>query len=252
MDNATGKPYLKPYEIINRDGVKIAILGMITPAIPSWLPEKLWSGLHFEDMQASAARWVDIIRKKENPDVLIGLFHAGKSGNVLGSVVEDPSMDIAQKVPGFDIVLIGHDHARACTKVADIKGDSVLIIDPASNANVVSDVTLKVKLKNGKVVSKSVDGKLEDMNKYPVSQEFMAHFAPQYKAVNDFVSQKIGTISRTISTKDAYFGSSPFIDLIHKLQLDISGADISLCAPLSFKAEIPEGEIMVSLSLIHI
>lgn len=84
------------------------------------------------------------------------------------------------------------------------------------------------------------------MNKYPVSQEFMAHFAPQYKAVNDFVSQKIGTISRTISTKDAYFGSSPFIDLIHKLQLDISGADISLCAPLSFKAEIPEGEIMVS------
>ncbi len=111
---------------------------------------------------------------------------------------------LLKKVPGFDIVLIGHDHARACTKVADIKGDSVLIIDPASNANVVSDVTLKVKLKNGKVVSKSVDGKLEDMNKYPVSQEFMAHFAPQYKAVNDFVSQKIGTISRTISTKDAY------------------------------------------------
>ena len=35
VDNATGKPYLKPYEIINRDGVKIAILGMITPAIPS-------------------------------------------------------------------------------------------------------------------------------------------------------------------------------------------------------------------------
>lgn len=85
--------------------MKIAILGMITSGpFLSWLPEKLWSGLHFEDMQASAARWVDIIRKKENPDVLIGLFHAGKSGNVLGSVVEDPSMDIAQKVPGFDIV----------------------------------------------------------------------------------------------------------------------------------------------------
>ena len=58
------------------------------------------------------------------------------------------------------------------------------------------------------------------MNKYPVSREFMDKFAPQYKAVNDFVSRKIGTISRTITAKDAYFGSSPFIDLIHQLQLE--------------------------------
>lgn len=36
----TEKPYLKPYHIINRDGIKIAIIGMITPAIPNWLNEK--------------------------------------------------------------------------------------------------------------------------------------------------------------------------------------------------------------------
>lgn len=74
----------------------------------------------------------------------------------------------------------------------------------------------------------------------------MQHFASQYKAVDDFVSRKIGTISRTITTKDAYFGSSPFIDLIHQLQLEISGADVSFSAPLSFKAEIKEGDICVS------
>lgn len=246
IDNATGKPYLKPYEVIVRDGVKVVILGMVTPAIPSWLPEKLWSGLHFEDMQACAERWVEIIQKKEKPDVLVGLFHAGKSGNVLGSVVEDPSMDIAKNVPGFDVVLMGHDHARECIKTVNVKGDSVLVIDPSSNANVVSNVTLKLKMKNGKVIGKSVEGKLEDMNKYPVSEEFMKRFEHQNNRVGKFVSNKIGTISRTISAKDAYFGSSPFIDLIHKLQLEISGADVSLCAPLSFKAEIPKGDILVS------
>ena len=57
---------------------------------------------------------------------------------------------------------------------------------------------------------------------------------------------KIGTISRTITAKDAYFGSSPFIDLIHQLQLEISGAEVSFCAPLSFRAEIKEGDIYVS------
>lgn len=246
IDNATGQPYLKPYEIIVRDDVKIAVLGMITPAVPSWLPEKLWSGLHFEEMEPCARKWMKIIREKEQPDVVVGLFHAGKSGNKLGNVIEDASMNVAKRVPGFDVVLIGHDHTRACTKVLNVAGDSVLVIDPANNANVVSDVTLKITKKDGKVVAKSVDGKLEDMNKYPISEEFMQHFAPQYKAVDDFVSRKIGTISRTITTKDAYFGSSPFIDLIHQLQLEISGADVSFSAPLSFKAEIKEGDICVS------
>lgn len=246
VDSATGQPYLKPYEIIVRDGVKIAVLGMITPAIPSWLPEKLWSGLHFDEMEPCAQKWMKIIQEKERPDVVVGLFHAGKSGNKLGSVIEDASMNVAKRVPGFDIVLIGHDHTRACTKVLNVAGDSVLVIDPANNANVVSDVTVKITMKDGKMVAKSVDGKLEDMNKYPISEEFMQHFGPQYKAVDDFVSRKIGTISRTITTKDAYFGSSPFIDLIHQLQLEISGADVSFSAPLSFKAEIKEGDICVS------
>lgn len=246
IDNATGLPYLKPYEVIVRDGVKIVVLGMVTPAIPSWLPEKLWSGLHFEEMEPCAEKWMKIIREKENPDVVVGLFHAGKSGNKLGNVVEDASIDIAKHVLGFDIVLMGHDHARTCTKVLNVAGDSVLVIDPANNANVVSDVTVKITMKDGKMVTKSVDGKLEDMNKYPISEEFMQHFASQYKAVDDFVSRKIGTISRTITTKDAYFGSSPFIDLIHQLQLEISGADVSFSAPLSFKAEIKEGDICVS------
>ena len=246
IDNATGKPYLKPYEVLERDGVRIAVLGMITPAIPSWLPEKLWSGLHFEEMEPCARKWVKIIKEKENPDVIVGLFHAGKSGNVLGQVVEDASMDVAKRVPGFDVVLMGHDHTRECVKVQNVAGDSVLVIDPANNANVVSDVTLTVTKKDGKVVEKSVEGRLADMNKYPVSREFMDKFAPQYKAVNDFVSRKIGTISRTITAKDAYFGSSPFIDLIHQLQLEISGAEVSFCAPLSFRAEIKEGDIYVS------
>ena len=179
IDNATGKPYLKPYEVLERDGVRIAVLGMITPAISSWLPEKLWSGLHFEEMEPCARKWVKIIKEKENPDVIVGLFHAGKSGNVLGQVVEDASMDVAKRVPGFDVVLMGHDHTRECVKVQNVAGDSVLVIDPANNANVVSDVPLTVTKKDGKVVENSVEGRLEDMNKYTVSREFMDKFDPQ-------------------------------------------------------------------------
>lgn len=53
-------------------------------------------------------------------------------------------------------------------------------------------------------------------------------------------------MEHTISSKDAFFGPSAFIDLIHQLQLDITGADISFCAPLSAYAEIKEGDIRMS------
>ena len=55
-----------------------------------------------------------------------------------------------------------------------------------------------------------------------------------------------GGAAQDLSTRPAYFGSSAFIDFIHSLQLDISGADISFAAPLSFDAEIKKGDIRVS------
>ena len=246
MDVKTGKTYLPPYKVIEREGVKVVVLGMITPAIPSWLPEQLWSGLRFEDMETSARKWVKWIQEKEKPDVLIGLFHAGPEGNKLDNVVENGSGDVARRVPGFDVVFMGHDHVRTCQKIINEAGDSVLLVDPANMAKVVADVTVKVVKKDGKVIRKSVEGKLASVDRYTPDEAFLKTFEKQYQATADFVSRKIGRINKTITTKDAYFGPSAFIDLIHQLQLDITGADVSFCAPLSFAAEIKEGDIYVS------
>lgn len=246
VDNKTGKPYLPPYQVIEKEGVKIAILGMITPAIPSWLPEQLWSGLHFEDMEDCARKWVKIIREKENPDVLVGLFHAGPEGNKLDNVVENGSGNVAKSVPGFDVVFMGHDHARRNEKVVNVEGDSVLLIDPANMSKVVSEVTFTIKKQDGKVVSKQVEGKLVNMDGYAPDADFMNIFSGAYETTMDFVSRNIGRIEHTISSKEAFFGPSAFVDLIHQLQLDITGADISFCAPLSAYAEIKKGDICVS------
>mgnify|MGYP002976768954 FL=1 len=246
IDAKTGRPYLKPYQVMERDGVKIAILGMITPAIPSWLPGQLWSGLRFESMRACAEKWVKEIQKKEHPDILIGLFHSGPEGNRLDNTIENESAEVAKNVPGFDVIFMGHDHTRWNERVANVKGDSVLLIDPANTAKVLSEVTFTVQKQDGKVVSKQVEGKLVNMNAYAVDSDFMNTFQEQYETTLNFVSRKIGRIEHTISSKDAFFGPSAFIDLIHQLQLDITGADISFCAPLSAYAEIQKGDICVS------
>ena len=247
IDTSTGKPHLAPYKVLERDGVKIVVLGMITPAIPAWLSENLWKGLRFDDMEETARKWMKVIREKENPDLVIGLFHAGQEAfKMSGKYNENASLNVAKNVPGFDIVLMGHDHARECKKVMNVAGDSVLIIDPASNGIVLSNVDVTLKLKDGKVQSKDIKGVLTETEAYGISEDFMKHFAPQYDTVRNFVSKKIGTFTESISTCPSFFGPSAFIDLIHTLQLDITGAEISFAAPLSFDAKINKGDVFVS------
>lgn len=247
VDAVSGKPHCKPYIVLERDGVKVAVLGMITPAIPVWLSENLWQGLRFDDMEQTARKWVKIIEEKECPDVLIGVFHAGQRALEMGGVYrENASLEVATRVPGFDLVLMGHDHSRACKKVVNVAGDTVLVMNPANNGRVVSNAEVTLTLNNGKVVDKQLTGELTDMARYEPDAEFMKHFSSEYSAVSAFVSKKIGRMNATISTRPAYFGSSAFVDLIHELQMAISGAEVSLVAPLSFDAAIQQGDVRVS------
>lgn len=247
INRETGEPNFSPYTVIERDGVKIAVLGMITPAIPVWLPEDLWRGLEFADMETTARKWIPIIREREKPDMIVGLFHAGQSGNTLMDYKENPSLEIAEKVPGFDIVLMGHDHRQENRRIVNIAGDTVVVMDPANNARTITDITLHFTLDDdGKVIAKSIDETLTDLDNYEVEPVFREHFSPQRTIIRNYISEKIGHLSQSLSTRDAYFGPTTFIDLIHELQLAITGADISFTAPLALDVTIPAGDIHVS------
>ncbi len=255
IDTKTNKPYVKPYIILNREGVKVAVLGMLTPAIPNWLTENLWSGLRFENMVTSAKQWVKYLQENEKPDVIIGLFHSGKDGGIqTAEYDEDASLKVAKEVPGFDMVLFGHDHTKCNETVTNVAGQNVLLLDPANNANSVADaeitLTLDKRKVNGKktfvVVDKKIEGKLADVTNCPIDEKFMETFKPQIDAVNNYVSKQIGTFKNTIYSRDSYFGSSAFNDFILNLELQITKADIAFNAPLQFNSSIKAGPIYVS------
>ncbi len=242
-----GETYFKPYHVVERDGVKVVFLGMITPAIPTWLPETLWSGLYFMDMEETARKWMPVIEAEEQPDVVVGLFHAGRDAYTIGGQYrENACMEVAQRIPGFDVIMMGHDHRSFCGKVANSRGDSVLLINPANNGRLVGAVELVLTVEDGQVTQKHVEGSLVSTDTFKPDAEFLRQFASQYQAVEQFVSEKVGSFTECISTRPSYFGASAFIDLIHALQLEISGADISLAAPLSFDAHIDEGDIYMN------
>ena len=44
INTRTNKPYILPYTVIKKkNGLKVCVIGMLTPAIPNWLKETIWS-----------------------------------------------------------------------------------------------------------------------------------------------------------------------------------------------------------------
>jgi len=238
INTETGKPYVDPYLIIEREGVRVAILGMLTPAIPNWLHQNLWTGMRFEEMVSCAKRWVKILREQEKADVVIGLFHSGWDGGIVTDEYdEDATQKVAEQVEGLDVIFFGHDHRERNTTVKN-----VLCLDPSCNAQKVAVATIQVS--GGKVISKK--GELVDVTKEPLDEDFMRHFQPRIDEVKAFVERKIGVFNENMLSRDAFFGPAAFVDLIHQLQLEHTGADVSFTAPLTFNSEIKAGPVYQS------
>ncbi len=243
--------YFPPYSIIQKDEIKIAVLGMTTPGIPNWLPPQIWEGIEFEDMVQTAHKWIKIIKEKENPDLIVGLFHSGVECEYNNQDCSEPKNEnaaklVAEQVPGFDIVFVGHDHKGWNFKVANENGDSVLILGTKSDAiNVACADVLFDYNPSSKKWNKKIEGSLIDTKNYSADPDFMKTFSSAYEEIKEYVLRPIGSFTETVSTREAYFGDSPFIGLVHQIQLELTDADVSFASPLSFNAEIKEGEIFV-------
>jgi len=242
INTATGKPYTPPYTIVERKGVRVAVIGMLTPAIPYWLNESLWSGMRFEEITASCRYWVKHVREQEHPDVVVGLLHSGWDGGISTlHYNEDAAKKVAEEVEGFDIIFFGHDHIEHNTTTE--KG--VICLDPSCNALKVAHATVTLERKDGKFQIVNKKGELVDVRPYAVDEEFVSHFQPAIDSCKTYVNRFIGVFQAPIRSRDSFFGSCAFTDFVHNLQLQITGADISFNAPLSFDIEIKAGDVYV-------
>ena len=246
VETQTGMPYLKPYALFVRDGVKIAVIGLLTPTIACWLNESTYEGLEFHEMVSCARKWVKQVREVEHADLVIGLFHSGKDGGlVLNGMEEDATARVAREVPGFDIIFYGHDHQVHNEWITNKEGKRVLTLDPSCWALNVADAQVNLTYENGKLKKKDIKGEIVSVRKEQLDEQMSQHFQSDFNRIKQYVDRKIGHFETSVRTRDSFFGNSAFSDFIHSLQLRISGADISFYAPLTFDSKIEAGDVTI-------
>lgn len=247
--NAAARPEhiytgLQPYSVHYKDGVKIVVIGMLTPAIPNWLNKSIWKGLEFEEMTACAKKWIKYVKEYEKPDLIFGLFHSGLDGGIkTDEYDENATESVAREVPGFDVIFFGHDHQVHNTFITNKAGEKVLCIDPSCYVANVAEAEITLTYNDGKLAKKLIKGNIVNVLDEKIDKKMLEHFQPTIDEVKDYVNQRIGYFKHPIYTRESFFGNSAFTDLIHNLQMSISKADISFNAPLAFDTTIDAGEV---------
>ena len=247
--NAAARPEhiytgLQPYSVHYKDGVKIVVIGMITPAIPNWLNKSIWKGLEFEEMTACAKKWIKYVKEYEKPDLIFGLFHSGLDGGIkTDEYDENATESVAREVPVFDVIFFGHDHQVHNTFITNKAGEKVLCIDPSCYVANVAEAEITLTYNDGKLAKKQIKGNIVNVLDEKIDKKMLEHFQPTIDEVKDYVNQRIGYFKHPIYTRESFFGNSAFTDLIHNLQMSISKADISFNAPLAFDTTIDAGEV---------
>ena len=247
IDTRTGQPMFRPYAVFERCGIRVAVLGMITPNIHAWLSKSLWPNLEFQDMVECAEQWLPVIRQ-EKPDLIVGLFHAGSDPSANGMDMdtyknENGSVPVAAKVAGFDLVLVGHDHSLTQFAVAGTAGDSVRVLDAGTQASYVGRADIHLTLAKDGTYRKDIRTEIVPMKEVAVDTTFYAEFQSVIDTVNSYVDTPIGTLTAPLAGIDGLYGPSEFMDFIHEAQLWATGADISMASVLSPYDYIPAGAL---------
>ncbi|HEX2945287.1 MAG TPA: bifunctional UDP-sugar hydrolase/5'-nucleotidase [Clostridia bacterium] len=96
---------VKEYTVLERNGIKIGIFGLMGKDAASNAP---MSGVVFADPVENAKRIVDTLKNREKADLIVCLSHSG----IWGNKSESEDEILAKEVPDINVIISGHTHTR--------------------------------------------------------------------------------------------------------------------------------------------
>lgn len=239
-----------PYLVKEVNGVRVGILGLTTPGIPSWENPENFAGLEFRETVAEAKKWVRILREKERVDLVVISMHMGleedlKTGEINPGQVpnENAAVAIAEQVPEVDCILMGHTHRE----VPAVFINNVLLTQADKYADRLARVDVYLeKTAEGRwrVVAKSARTLMIDEKVKP-DEEVLKLGEPYDRETQAWLGRVIGESAAELTAEDARLRDTAILDLIQRVQMEAGQADVSMAASFNPQARLPKGQVTV-------
>ena len=248
----TGETYFQPFIIKQVNNVRIGILGLTTPGMPSLDdPQRYYSRIEVRDPLGEAKKWTAVLRERERVDLVIIAMHMGleadlQTGETFPGQMpsENAALAIARQVPGVDVILMGHTHRE----VPSLYVNGVLLAQSDKWGRSVARVDLYLEKTSAsgrwRVVAKS--GRTIAVGDQVDADREIIHIAePYHRETQAWLDQVIGDSQVELRAGEERFGDAAILDLVHRVQLEAGNADVSMAMSLNPKARIPKGPLTV-------
>ena len=241
------------WTIVERDGVKVAVIGVVTPDVPIWDGGKEGiDGATYEAANVAVGKAIDEIG--DQADVIVVSAHMG----MYAEFDEEGGSDSAQKIlddnPEIDVLQVAHNHV-----VVNEKQGDVVIGGVRNGGRDIARFDLTLDADNN-VVDATVE--IVDMTDVTPSQEIrdIPLVAEAHQKTIDYIAggtdesgepmPPLGSTTAKFQPENEIRGipagrvmDTAVMDLINQIQLENSGADVSAAALFKDTSDLPEGDI---------
>ncbi len=243
------KPFA-PYMVKTVNGVKVAIIGITTPAVPSWEKAENYRGLRFLDAVEAVEKALTGLRANHKPDLVLVAAHSGldrdlRSGEVRAGETgfENAVYQIATKVKGIDAIVFGHTHQQ----LAQSTLNGVLLHQPKNWGISLGRLDFELQREGAgpwRVTSKT--GRLIPVTKdVAADEEILALAKPYHELAERYLNTPVAESPVAMDAALARVSDTALIDAIQQVQLHYSKADVSMTALFNPRARFPKGPITV-------
>jgi 2',3'-cyclic-nucleotide 2'-phosphodiesterase (5'-nucleotidase family) len=242
----TDVPFSRPHAILERDGFRLGVIGIIgqdakSVALPSLLEE-----LDFHEPAAYVEASIQLLEPEV--DLIVVLAHQGHTGPMQTDAEAHPDIqrdfqaDIALcgKVPGIDVFVGGHAH-RGIEEPFVHPENKSLIVQTYGYGTRLGFLRLRVDLATGRVLSH--EGELlkvwsDELPPHPTMARKMERYKQQ---VAPFIGEVVGRASTRLVR--SYNTESPLGAFSADVLRELTGADVAFMNAGGLRADLPEGEI---------
>ena len=240
-----GKRYIEPTTIIEKDGVKLGIIGLTTPMSAKFEEDTgHLKNMKFSSPSEEAKAQIKALKEK-GVDAIVVLAHMGIENE--NNIPDTGVADLVNNVEGIDVIIAGHMHKNVSSET--IK--DTVVTEPHRYGTVVSEVDLTFDVdKDGKVKLLSKTAKTVPVKDYEADPEIVEIYKPYHEELRRLNNVTIGQSATDMVPQERKHGVSvSFLQdtglssLITDVERYYSKADVVSFAFDHEKARMDKGDI---------